>query len=210
MNHFYQQFTIIDFLEMFLPGAVTMLILNWCGIPLTGFWYAFFPEGMIGISFYFVVMSYIVGHLLCQITKIIENIPAFQNSWKSVERRYMAAVEKKALAAGLLEYLPDIETTLQYQEQVLRRVYYFVLANTDCRRLRLMNGFYGLCRTSIGATAISAISIAVKVHDKPIFCIASVLAGVGIIILLWHRAKKFGKIATETTYESFLIYHAQK
>ena len=210
MNHFYQQFTIIDFLEMFMPGAITILNLNWCGLPLTDFWYAFFPEGMLGISVYFIVMSYLAGHLLCQITKILEKIPSFQKPKKSVEKYYIDAVEKKAHSLGLLEYLPELKTSSKYHALILRRVYYFVLTNTDCRRLRLMHGFYGLCRASIGATAIAASCFVAKMQDNQTLCITAVMSCIGIIILLWIRAKKFSRIAAETTYESFLIYNEHK
>lgn len=219
MNHFYQQFTIIDFLQMFLPGAITILSMNWCGVPLTDFWYAFFPEGILGISVYFIVMSYLAGHLLCQITKILERFSSLEQASKRLDDRYANAVTEKATALGLLNYLPENEENPEnkenkensYQSIISRRIYYYVLMNTDNKRLQLMRGFYGLCRTSIGATLIAGVCFGYKLRQyDPRLCIGVAAICVFLIVLLWFRAIKYRKIATETNYEFFLIYQPTK
>lgn len=198
----YRQFTVIDFLSMLIPGAVVVLVANWVGVPFVALWTAFVPDGSIGLTLYLVVLSYLVGHVLSQVTKPLEKLSGFQNSEREMRTEYEDVVMKKAEELGLTEYIPKD----QREEKLLwRRVQYCVLQRADCQRLRLMQGFYGLCRSSVASVMVVWLCLCVHAGIAPeMWCVYTVIGVVGVIMLTM-RGKKFRKKYLETMYETFLL-----
>lgn len=198
----YRQFTVIDFLSMFIPGAVVVLVANWAGVPLVALWTSFVPDGSLGLTLYLVVLSYLVGHVLSQVTKPLEKLSGFQNSEREMRTEYEDVVMKKAEELGLTEYIPKD----QREEKLLwRRVQYCVLQRADCQRLRLMQGFYGLCRSSVASVMVVWLCLCVHAGIAPeMWCVYTVIGVVGVIMLTM-RGKKFRKKYLETMYETFLL-----
>lgn len=201
----YRQFTVIDFLSMFIPGAVVVLVANWVGVPFVALWTAFVPDGSIGLTLYLVVLSYLVGHVLSQVTKPLEKLSGFQNSEREIRTEYEDMVMKKAEELGLTEYIPKD----QREEKLLwRRVQYCVLQRADCQRLRLMQGFYGLCRSSVASVMVVWLCLCVHAGMAPgIWCVYTVV-GVVSVVMLTVRGNKFRRKYLETMYESFLLLGA--
>lgn len=202
MEHMYRQFTVIDFLSMFVPGAAVVLVANWTGIPLAQLWTSFVPEGTLGLTLYLIVFSYLVGHVLSQLTKPLEQLSGFQNSQKEIRSEYMDMVLKKAEKLGLTEYIPKDQ---RGEALLWRRVQYCVLQYTDCQRLRLMQGFYGLCRSSVAAVSLVWLCLCIHVGKAPqVWCAYAVVGVMGIVILT-VRGNKFRRKYLETMYENFLL-----
>ena len=201
----YRQFTVIDFLSMFIPGAVVVLVANWVGVPFVALWTAFVPDGSIGLTLYLVVLSYLVGHVLSQVTKPLEKLSGFQNSEREMRTEYEDMVMKKAEELGLTEYIPKD----QREEKMLwRRVQYCVLQRADCQRLRLMQGFYGLCRSSVASVMVVWLCLCVHAGMAPgIWCVYTVV-GVVSVVMLTVRGNKFRRKDLETMYERFLLLGA--
>lgn len=201
----YRQFTVIDFLSMLIPGAVVVLVANWVGVPFVALWTAFVPDGSIGLTLYLVVLSYLVGHVLSQVTKPLEKLSGFQNSEREMRTEYEDMVMKKAEGLGLTEYIPKD----QREEKLLwRRVQYCVLQRADCQRLRLMQGFYGLCRSSVASVMVVWLCLCVHAGIAPgIWCVYTVV-GVVSVVMLTVRGNKFRRKYLETMYESFLLLGA--
>lgn len=201
----YRQFTVIDFLSMLIPGAVVVLVANWVGVPFVALWTAFVPDGSIGLTLYLVVLSYLVGHVLSQVTKPLEKLSGFQNSEREMRTEYEDMVMKKAEELGLTEYIPKD----QREEKLLwRRVQYCVLQRADCQRLRLMQGFYGLCRSSVASVMVVWLCLCVHAGMAPgIWCVYTVV-GVVSVVMLTVRGNKFRRKYLETMYESFLLLGA--
>ena len=201
----YRQFTVIDFLSMLIPGAVVVLVANWAGVPFVALWTAFVPDGSIGLTLYLVVLSYLVGHVLSQVTKPLEKLSGFQNSEREMRTEYEDMVMKKAEELGLTEYIPK-----DHREEKLlwRRVQYCVLQRADCQRLRLMQGFYGLCRSSVASVMVVWLCLCVHAGIAPgIWCVYTVV-GVVSVVMLTVRGNKFRRKYLETMYESFLLLGA--
>lgn len=190
---------------MFIPGAVVVLVANWVGVPFVALWTAFVPDGSIGLTLYLVVLSYLVGHVLSQVTKPLEKLSGFQNSEREMRTEYEDMVMKKAEELGLTEYIPKD----QREEKLLwRRVQYCVLQRADCQRLRLMQGFYGLCRSSVASVMVVWLCLCVHAGMAPgIWCVYTVV-GVVSVVMLTVRGNKFRRKYLETMYESFLLLGA--
>ena len=201
----YRQFTVIDFLSMLIPGAVVVLVANWVGVPFVALWTAFVPDESIGLTLYLVVLSYLVGHVLSQVTKPLEKLSGFQNSEREMRTEYEDMVMKKAEELGLTEYIPKD----QREEKLLwRRVQYCVLQRADCQRLRLMQGFYGLCRSSVASVMVVWLCLCVHAGIAPgIWCVYTVVGAVSVVMLT-VRGNKFRRKYLETMYESFLLLGA--
>ena len=190
---------------MLIPGAVVVLVANWAGVPFVALWTAFVPDGSIGLTLYLVVLSYLVGHVLSQVTKPLEKLSGFQNSEREMRTEYEDMVMKKAEELGLTEYIPKD----QREEKLLwRRVQYCVLQRADCQRLRLMQGFYGLCRSSVASVMVVWLCLCVHAGIAPgIWCVYTVV-GVVSVVMLTVRGNKFRRKYLETMYESFLLLGA--
>lgn len=190
---------------MLIPGAVVVLVANWVGVPFVALWTAFVPDGSIGLTLYLVVLSYLVGHVLSQVTKPLEKLSGFQNSEREMRTEYEDMVMKKAEELGLTEYIPK-----DHREEKLlwRRVQYCVLQRADCQRLRLMQGFYGLCRSSVASVMVVWLCLCVHAGIAPgIWCVYTVV-GVVSVVMLTVRGNKFRRKYLETMYESFLLLGA--
>ena len=190
---------------MLIPGAVVVLVANWVGVPFVALWTAFVPDGSIGLTLYLVVLSYLVGHVLSQVTKPLEKLSGFQNSEREMRTEYEDMVMKKAEELGLTEYIPKD----QREEKLLwRRVQYCVLQRADCQRLRLMQGFYGLCRSSVASVMVVWLCLCVHAGIAPgIWCVYTVVGDVSVVMLT-VRGNKFRRKYLETMYESFLLLGA--
>ena len=198
----YRQFTVIDFLSMLIPGAVVVLVANWVGVPFVALWTSFVPDGSLGLTLYLVVLSYLVGHVLSQVTKPLEKLSGFQNGEREMRTEYEDMVMKKAEELGLTEYIPKD----QREEKLLwRRVQYCVLQRADCQRLRLMQGFYGLCRSSVAAVIVVWLCLCIHAGIAPEMWSVYTVIGVVTVIMLTVRGNKFRRKYLETMYESFLL-----
>lgn len=205
MEHFYRQFTIIDFLSMFIPGAATILLINITVLPLAAPWIAFFPsDSTIGLSIYFIVLSYLAGHIICQITKPLEKLRCFDYILTQLRETYTPYVERKVEALSLTAYLPAF-TNGQVPKLFWRRIYYFTLTNSECSRLRLMHGFYGLFRSLTGTSILAILCLLWYGHIQRNCLIIPVLCCLAASLLFLYRALKFYKIYWETTFETFLL-----
>lgn len=205
MDHFYRQFTIIDFLSMFIPGAATILLINITVLPLAAPWSAFFPsDSTIGLSVYFIVLSYLAGHIICQITKPLEKLRCFDHMLTQLRETYIPYAERKVAALSLTAYLPA-RNNGQVPKLFWRRIYYYTLTNSECSRLRLMHGFYGLFRGLTGTSMLAIPCLLWYGHSQNIFLIIPILCCLATSLLFLCRTLKFYKIFLETMFESFLL-----
>ena len=205
LEHFYRQFTIIDFLSMFIPGAATILLINITVLPLVSPWSAFFPSGStIGLSISFIVLSYLAGHIICQITKPLEKLSCFVCTLSQMRSAYTPYAQQKAAALGLTSYLPALGDD-QVQELFWRRIYYFTLNRSECSRLRLMHGFYGLFRSLTGTSILAILCLLWYGHTQLHCLIIPVLCCLAASLLFLYRALKFYKVYLETMFETFLL-----
>lgn len=191
---------------MFIPGAATILLINITVLPLDAPWSAFFPsDSTIGLSIYFIVLSYLAGHIICQITKPLEKLGCFDHILAQLRQTYTPYVEQKAAALSLTDYIPD-STNGQVPELLWRRIYYFTLTNSECSRLRLMHGFYGLFRSLTGTAILAILCLLWYGYTRQNCPIIPVLCCLAASLLFLFRALKFYKIYLETMFETFLLY----
>lgn len=172
---------------------------------MTAPWIAFFPsDSTISLSIYFIVLSYLAGHIICQLTKPLEKLPCFDHTLTQLREAYTPYVKQKAAAISLTAYLPAL-TNGQLPKLFWRRIYYFTLNNSECSRLRLMHGFYGLFRSLTGTSLLTIPCLLWYGHTQRNCLILPILCCLAASLLFLHRALKFYKIYWETTFETFLL-----
>lgn len=205
MDHFYRQFTVIDFLSMFIPGAAAVLAVSMTMLPVTAPWYAFFgSDSVIGLSIYFVVISYLVGHMLCQLTKPLERLSFFNKPLTQLRSEYETYVQQKAEKLGLNTYLPQHSGT-QTTKMLWRRVYYFTLTHAECSRLRLMHGFYGLFRSLTGTVIVIIFCCFAQIWILRWYLLLAVVCCGVFFVFCFCRAVKFYIVYQQTLFETFLL-----
>ena len=74
MEHFIKRFTIIDFLSMFIPGGILILALNYYVGDVAAPEKLLFGDNDLILAVYFVMISYITGMVLQEVSKPLESL----------------------------------------------------------------------------------------------------------------------------------------
>ena len=128
----------------------------------------------------------------------------FEHTLTQLRETYTPYVEQKAAALSLTAYLPAL-TNGQIPKLFWRRIYYFTLTNSECSRLRLMHGFYGLFRSLTGTAILAILCLLWYGYTQQNCPIIPVLCCLAASLLFLYRALKFYKIYLETMFETFLL-----
>lgn len=207
MNHFFKQFTIIDFLSFFIPGAGTVLIFHLWVLPISCPIDAFFGANGIAKGFYFILLSYFAGQILSELTKPLESFKRFQIFTlvdTKTREKYWSEMMVKAAILGITA--PASGSQEEQKEKQWRYIYHFVLLNCDCSKLRLLKGFSGMCRSGI-ATSVACIIMAwihywnnpCRILEATVFCIL-------LIAVLYRRTYRFSGLWQDICCINFLLY----
>ena len=207
MEHFIKQFTIIDFLSMAVPGSCLILAWNYYVGGVTAPVIQFFGENTVILVVYFIMLSYLSGMLLQELSKHLEknwvkDLDTLHAEWQSApkikeyyQNHFGRSIEEARVNGG--------------SQRVGREIFLCVsdpgLAGS---KLNLFQAFYGMGRNSTVAAflifVIAGISVchqsAISASDllTPVLC--PVLAGI-----MYVRSRRFYRITQERAYRDFLI-----
>lgn len=193
MDQFLKQFTIIDFLSMFVPGGILILAWNYYIGDVTGPVSSFFGEQALILAVYFVMISYLMGMALQEISKCLEkgweqNLESLHNKWQNVPK----IVDYYQVCFGQ----PLVENRQKYGSgEVGRNIFLYVSDHSAAgSKLELFQAFSGMGRNStVSAAIIFAISMLATVNQSPISINDMVVPIVSLVFvfIMYFRGRRF-------------------
>ena len=207
MEHFIKQFTIIDFLSMAVHGSCLILAWNYYVGGVTAPVIQFFGENTVILVVYFIMLSYLSGMLLQELSKHLEknwvkDLDTLHAEWQSApkikeyyQNHFGRSIEEARVNGG--------------SQRVGREIFLCVsdpgLAGS---KLNLFQAFYGMGRNStVAAFLIFVVSGLVLLHRdvlSPGDLLTPVLCPV-LVGIMYVRSKRFYRITQERAYRDFLI-----
>ena len=144
MDHVAKQFTLIDFLGVFSPGAIMVFAVNSCILDLKAPYYSFFSDNTVTLSIYFLALSYLFGSALHQLGAMLERfLPQEENVYKT--HPYKRAI-RIAYARTFKAPFPEGDDN---QIKAGRAIFRYVQRGDRPQRIILFNAFYTMSRTLI-------------------------------------------------------------
>ena len=206
MDHFLKRFTIIDFLSMFVPGGITILAWNYYMGGVTEPVRCFFGEQDVALAVYFVLISYLMGMVLQEMSKPLER--RWRQSLADIHDKWQSLPKIKVHYQTCFGV--SIETAQQEdgQSEVGRKIFLYV-SDPDAAgsKLNLFQAFYCMGRNSVAAAAIiCALSIVAAFCPGPFSCGALVVPGVSAVLIgiMYFRSRRFYVLTQERAYRDFL------
>ncbi len=198
MEEVLKRFTLIDFIGIFVPGAVMTLALNFYGPDLTTPFDSFFGKNAVMLALYFLALSYLVGSALHQLGAFLERFCRAKLGHEDYHGR------SEIRDAYRRCFYADIPTRPQ---EAWVRILCYLQRNSRPERIILFNSFYTMSRTA-AVTLICILPMAMY-HHRGVLCswqaIVQVLAYVGVIGLFVYRWRRFEKKFVEEVYILFSI-----
>lgn len=226
MQKFLNEFTLIDFLSMWLPGAVCLLTWNYYfdGVaePIT----RLFGEQDFALVVYFVACSYLIGTLFQEISQpikkqidkteeVIDYINKIKKN-KSIQNAYNKLSLSKYGKLSLSNQVQENKASNGLgQDEMVRSIYLYTnYKKVAGSKQTLYHSFYSLARNSICADLficlVHCLNLIVKAQIEPSQFIVPVLCLLLLLIII-NRCIRFRCSFLESIYCDFLIlYEDQK
>lgn len=195
MEHVAKQFTLIDFLGIFVSGAVFVLACNYYITDLTAPCIAFFGNGTVMLAAYFVALSYLCGNILHQMGAALEsriaveyNVYASMGHWQTLIR--------KAYQEEFDEAFPDSQ---EGQIQAGKSVFHYVQRLVRPQRIVLFNAFYTMARTALVLMPV-LILITFFCESNPTWKWRLIPAYGGAMAVFYYQWKVFDRKCIQEAY----------
>lgn len=224
MQKFLNEFTLIDFLSMWLPGAICLLTWNYYfdGVaePIT----RLFGDQDFALVVYFVACSYLIGMLLQEISQPIKYLIDFNGKIKKLKATPNESIQNAYDKLSLSKYgklslsnqaQKNKKSNSLGQNEMVRSIYLY----TNYKRVAgskqtLYHSFYSLARNSICADLficlVHCLNLSVKAQIEYSQFIVPVLCLLLLPIII-NRCIRFRCLFLESIYCDFLIlYEDQK
>ena len=195
MEHVVKNFTIIDFLGIFTPGAIAVLALQYYIGGLTRPFECFFGENAGMLAVYFIALSYLCGSFLHQLGGILEELVTLvsrccnQNGRENFHIDYWE--NPKVVSAYQEKINPELPKTAQEKLKAGRQVYHYIQRNHRPQRILLFNAFYTMSRTMV-ITLLLIMLLIVNYQENSMKCIMLVacLSLCGLSVYRWFRFER--------------------
>ena len=169
MEHITEQFTLVDFLGILMPGAIVTLAINTYAWDLTLPAVKFFGRNSLVMAVYFVGTSYFVGHILHQLSLLMEKY-----IWKvpNMHKKYMTrpeilqAYRKRFSLEASPDNSPEAESDTTNSEKTVseedewemvkagQNIFHYVQRKERPQRIVLFTAFYTMSRAMVVAFAL--------------------------------------------------------
>ncbi len=201
MKHLWEDFTVIDFMGMFIPGALFVLVTENAPFPFRELCVGFFgADNDLALAVYFVIFSYMIGTFFIECSKGLEQ--CFCKDLVGTQYAQSAAYDAGSEAK---KWFCSLESPPRFSD-----IKVAVHGQGTYRKRMLFSGFYELCRTLL--VAIPA-SIAVRLIGGYDICILTlptvhapcihVILYLGILYIILRRMRRFLKYTVEYTYGDY-------
>lgn len=214
MEHFLKQFTVIDFLSMSVPGGCLILAWNYYVGGVNEPVIQFFGESTAILAIYFVMLSYLAGMMLQELSKPLEkkwvrDLDDLNAEWQNTQK--IAEYYKNHFGLSIKE------AQANGGSQKVGREIFLCVSDPPITgsKLNLFQAFYGMGRNSTAAAflifVISVIFGFVLVHRKvsPGDLLMPMLYLV-LAVIMYFRGKRFYRITQERAYRDFLVWGEER
>lgn len=198
MEEVLKRFTLIDFIGIFVPGAVMTLALNFYGPDLTAPFDSFFGKNAVMLALYFLALSYLVGSALHQLGAFLERFCGATLGHEDYHGR------QEIQEAYHRCFYTDIPANPQ---EAWARILRYLQRSSRPERVILFNGFYTMSRTA-AVTLICILPMAMYCHRSAVCswqAVVQILAYIGVIGLFICRWRRFEKKFVEEVYVLFSL-----
>ena len=212
MEHFLKNFTVIDFLGIFTPGALVTLAYNSYFGGATAPFTKFFADQSVTLVFYFVFLAYLVGILLQEISKPLDKIPfvdaSFHKAWQAnpkvreMYKKTFGLSNRSNSGGGTQQRTVDSK-----ENEVWENIYRQTQPGIKENKIPLFHAFASMARScSVAALIVMAMnwwacSKKLETADTgwvtTTFCLCAAA-------LMLHRCRRFNKIIIEYSYNAFI------
>lgn len=206
MNKFLEQFTIIDFLGMFIPGAACLMF--WINMidDIRPYFEKVFGDNTIIFLFGFVFLSYFIGTIFHEMGSfLLKN--KVNTSYLPSNPWLKKAVIDKIKAADSTMFADELEWD---NENAWKHVYQFVLIKCTMEGLlaktKLFQGFFVLCRTTcIAIIVVCLIFIYRCVLEDGITWFLLVPVNICYVLecIFYRRYERFAKAFANNIYYQY-------
>lgn len=204
VEHFVKKFTVIDFLSMFVPGAVVILALNYYVGGVTEPFLKFFGHQDVVLVAYFILISYVTGMLIQEVSKFLERF------WKAdligVHRKWQKNpdVEKKYREC----FGADLRRIRKAEQRIRagKKIYLHIADRPENdSKLSLFSAFSLMGRNGvITVFIVYLLVILFGQFNAPEEKVLVQAAALIIAVLLEHRGRRFKVLSCERMYRDFL------
>lgn len=229
MDHFLKRFTIIDFLSMFVPGGITILALNYYMGGVLEPFQRFFGEQDLALAAYFILISYLTGMVLQELSKFLEG--RWATDLNAVHEKWQRMSNIK------LYYLAHFGFTIGEERRreggigdVGRNIFLYVSdPGIAGSKLSLFQAFYSMARNSVATAVLICImsilhtvqlsfvlsstqsmgeNIPISVTIQPCTTLGSdlmvCLVSIIVAYIMHGRSRRFYLLTQERAYRDFL------
>lgn len=202
MKHIVSPMTLIDFLGIFIPGAVLILVLNLYIGNIANICTLFFGDNELVLCIFFAVISYICGCMLHQIGWLIEDYLWEVNA--KHEEHFDNSAVKVAYKAHFAEEAPnDTKKCIEAG----KRIYAYIQKNGRPSRILIFHASYTMSRTLV-VTALVIIMVEVSAilcsYEKYIKMWPLIILCGCIIAVFRSRWVRFEKKCVDESYMLFI------
>ena len=191
MEPIVKQFTLIDFLGIFAPGAVMTLAVHFYVWDLTLPFQKFFGENAVMLAVYFIVLSYLCGSLLHQLGATVENWLSRQFGERNLHQEYLVRSEVQAAYEKHFHRIFPADITGQVKAG--KDIYHYVQKRERPQRILIFSAFYTMGRsmavTLLGVMLITGIANWKELQKVWLLLLCYAIA-ILLFILRWKRFEK--------------------
>lgn len=215
MKHFWEDFTVIDFMGMFISGALFVLVTDDAPFPFKRLCIHFFGEdNPLALGIYFVIFSYMIGTFFIECSKNLEKLfcKKLVGSQYAQSNAYDENSQVKIWFCSLSQrpLFSDVKIAVQgkgaYRKRMLFSGFYelcrtLLIAIPACVLIRVLCG-YSICILPISLP--TTLPHAWSVH---ITLLINIIPYFVILYIIFCRMKRFLKYTIEYTYgEYYRLY----
>ncbi len=210
--HLIRRFTIIDFLGYLIPGSIVTLSLNY---RFNGIFKApfqdFFGEQTVLLALYFLVLSYLVGTVIHEISKPLDLLinkklyrPQKGREALGNTKYYYEQIFLLSPSSGQTSSVASETTNDQIH---FEKIYHWIQPRLDDTKVPLFHAFSTLSRTGTVTVLVVALLYWTAPSLQPFkFCTSfflQVFLVVALMLLLIGRCYRFKKTSMKYIYDYF-------
>ena len=148
MDEVAKNFTLVDFLGIFAPGAALILSVKGYGWHPEAPAREFFGDNIWLLCAYFVILSYLAGHIAEQVGALLEQLLRLFPFWRKLIAKD-GDVNSQALSDAYSLHFPNdtYPTDESEKAEAIRRIFHFVQKKERPQRLLIFSAFYTMSRS---------------------------------------------------------------
>lgn len=204
-------FTVIDFLGIFIPGAIFALACQFYGIDLVKPFQSFFGEGSPLLGIYFVMIGYLIGTLLHDMSGAPERWGYKLKAKKGCQKGMMC----KLFPSYHDEYWSDLmkerykqrfggeaPTSAEEYAECGRNIFHLIQIEYKTGKVMMFSAFYALSRTM--ALTLFLVGVLMVTSKKQEVDCKTMLVLLLVILLCILHSRKYQQLRIKYAYTIFL------